>query len=156
MALKVVLREHVEHLGERGEIVTVAPGYARNYLLPRGLALKATPGNLKTLSHRRRLWAVRDANELAEAQALATRLAELRLAVTKKAGESGTLFGSVTTAEIAALLAAQGITVDRRRIRPDDAIKSVGSFDVPVKLHGKVTARVSLEVVAEAKQEESD
>ena len=155
MALKVVLREHVEHLGERGEIVSVAPGYARNYLLPKGLALEATPGNLKTIGHQHRIWAVRGAKELAEAEALAERVGQLTLVVTKKAGETGTLFGSVTTAEIAQLLAVEGDKVDRRRIVSEQAIKSVGSFEVPVKLHSKVTAHVKLEVVAE-KQEKAD
>ena len=107
--VKVILREHVDHLGDRGEIVSVAPGYARNFLLPKGLAFEATPGNLKQIEHQRKVWSARDAHEVSEAEALAARLAEVELKATKKAGESGTLYGSVTNAEIAELLAKQGL-----------------------------------------------
>ena len=94
--MKIVLREHVEHLGRRGEVVSVAAGFARNYLLPKRLAMLATPGNLQVIEHQRRVWEVKEAREVNEAQRLAQRCAELRLSVTKKAGQSGTLYGSVT------------------------------------------------------------
>ena len=147
--MKVVLREHVQHLGERGEIVNVAPGYARNYLLPKCLALLATPGNLKVIEHQRKLWEFKDAREVGEAEQFAARLAELDLQVVKKAGESGTLYGSVTNAEIAELLGTKGIEIDRRRIVLTDPIKAVGSYDVSIKLHHRVTGRIKLLVNAE-------
>jgi len=149
VAVKIILREAVDHLGERGEIVSVAAGYARNYLLPKGLALEATPGNLKVIEHQRRVWAVKAQQELREAQELAGRLGAVELTVTKKAGESGTLYGSVTKAEILELLERQGFEVDRRRIGPDEPIKTLGEHSVSVKLHRDVSAQIKLHVVAE-------
>lgn len=147
--MKVVLCEHVEHLGDRGAIVAVAPGYARNFLFPKRLALEATPGNLKVVEHQRKLWAVKEAKEVGEAEAFATKLGGLHLSVAKKAGEGGTLYGSVTNVEIAELLAAKGVEVDRRRIMIAAPIKSVGEFEVAVKLHPKVQGKVKLQVNAE-------
>lgn len=147
--MKVVLREHVDHLGDRGEIVAVAPGYARNYLLPKGLALEATPGNMKVVENQRKFWEVKEAKEIADAQAIATRLGELEIWVKKKAGEAGTLYGSVTNTEIADLLEAKGVDVDRRRIVLDEPIKSLGTFEVGIKLHRHVTAQVKVQVEAE-------
>jgi large subunit ribosomal protein L9 len=149
----VVLREEVEHLGRRGEVVNVARGYARNFLLPKGLAWEATPGNLKTLALRRRAWEDQELKEKTAADGLAARLAELSLTVTHKAGETGTLYGAVTNSEIAELLAAEGIEIDRRKIRLKEPIKTVGSFEVPVRLHHEVIGIVKLAVQAEAKQE---
>lgn len=147
--MKVVLRQDVDRLGERGQIVNVARGFARNYLLPKGLALDATPGNLHTIELERKVWSAREAQELDEVRELGTRLEQLRITVAKKAGEAQTLYGSVTSSEIAELLARKGFDVDRRKIQLDEPIKTLGSFTVPVKLHRQVTARVSLEVVAE-------
>jgi large subunit ribosomal protein L9 len=147
--VKVVLCEHVDHLGQRGQVVNVAAGYARNFLLPKRLALLATPGNLRTLEHRRRVWAVREAREGDEARALAARLGDIGLTVTRKAGEGGTLYGSVTTSEIAALLAERGVTVDRRRIVLEAPIKALGSHEVSIRLHREVRGVIKLEVVAE-------
>lgn len=149
MAIKLILREAVEHLGRRGDVVSVAPGYARNYLLPKRLAFAATPGNLKNVEHQRRAWATRETHELHEARALAERMGQVELRAVKKAGESGTLYGSVTKSEIQALLAAHGFKVDRRVIGPDDPIKSIGSFEVTVKLFPQVTARLKLHVEAQ-------
>lgn len=147
--MKIILREHVEHLGERGETVSVAAGYARNYLLPKGLAYKATPGNLKQVELQRRIWDAREVKEVGDAETLARQLAATRLSVTRKAGESGTLYGSVTNVDIAELLAAKGIEIDRRKILLDEPIKNVGERQVPVKLHRNVTAEVTLDVQAE-------
>jgi large subunit ribosomal protein L9 len=147
--MKVVLREHVDNLGDRGEIVSVAAGYARNYLIPKRLALPATAGNLKTLEHQRRVWEVKEARELGEAQALADRLGAVELELKKKVGESGTLYGSVTSSEIAELLGARGIAVDRRRIVLGSPIKSVGVHEVPIRIHRKVNARIKLTVTGE-------
>lgn len=147
--MKVVLREHVEQLGERGDVVTVAAGYARNFLLPKGLALPASAGNLRTIEHQRRIFKAKDAKELGEAQSLGQRLGELDLAVKRKAGQSGTLYGSVTRSDIAALLSAKGFVVDRRRIELGEPIKTVGAYEIPVRIHRQVTARVRLEVSGE-------
>ncbi len=146
--MKVILREHVDHLGDRGQIVNVANGYARNFLLPKELAYEATPGNLKQLETQRRAWAGREGREVEVAEQLAARLAAIELRVTKKAGESGTLYGSVTNVEVAALLAVEGIEIDRRRISLDP-VKALGSHEVSVRLHPKVTGKVKLEVVPE-------
>ena len=148
--MKVVLSQDVENLGERGHIVNVAEGFARNYLLPKKLALEATPGNLRTLALHKKVWAARDTRELGEAQAFAARLGQVQLAVTKKAGEHDMLYGSVTNAEIAELLAKEGFEVDRRKIHLDQPIKTLGSHRVHVKIHRQVTAEVSLQVVAES------
>jgi large subunit ribosomal protein L9 len=151
--VKVVLCDHVEHLGERGDVVTVAAGFARNFLLPKGLAMPATPGNLRTLAHRHRVWAMKEAQESEAARELAGRLAALELSTAKKAGESGTLYGSVTTTEIAELLASKGFEIDRRRIVLEEPIKSVGTHEVAIKLHREVTGAVHLEVVSEQESE---
>lgn len=151
--MKIILREHVDHLGERGQIVNVAAGYARNYLLPKGLAYMATPGNLKQIEHQHRVWAAKDANEINEAEALATRLAQLELSVIRKAGESGTLYGSVTNSDLGELLAAKGVDVDRRKIQVEEPIKSVGTHTFHVRLHPKVNGEVKVEVVAETTAE---
>ena len=148
MAVKVVLRQDVDHLGDRGQIVNVAPGYARNYLIPKGLAYTATEGNLQVLELEKRAWARREAKDAEEARGLAQRISGVQITVTKRAGENGLLYGSVTSSEIAELLAAQGVAVDRRKIRLDDPIKQVGTFTVPVRLHRQVTADVSLQVLA--------
>ena len=139
--MKIILREHVDHLGERGDIVSVASGFARNYLLPKGYAYEATPGNLKQIEHKRRAWAAVEGREVAAAQDVAGQLAAATLTLTKKAGESGTLYGSVTNAEVAELLARRGLDIDRRRIVLEEPIKSLGEHEVKVKLHKKVTAQ---------------
>ena len=148
MSVKVVLRQDVDHLGDRGQIVNVAPGYARNYLIPKGLAYTATEGNLRVLELEKRAWSRREAKDADEARGLAARLSGVQLTVIKRAGENGLLYGSVTSSEIAELLAAQGVKVDRRRIRLDDPIRQVGTFTVPVRLHRQVQADVSLQVLA--------
>lgn len=147
--MKVVLSEHVDHLGERGQIVSVAPGYARNYLLPKRLAMKATPGNMRVLEQERRVWESKEVRVVDEAQAMADRLAGLELSVTKKAGESGTLYGSVTNVEIGDLIRAKGVEVDRRRIVLHEPIKTLGTHGISIRLHRKVTAEVTLHVVSE-------
>ena len=148
MSVKVVLREDVEHLGDRGQIVNVAPGYARNYLIPKGLAYTATEGNLRVLELEKRAWARREAKDAEEARGLAASIGGVEITVVKRAGENGLLYGSVTSSEIAELLEAKGVKVDRRKIRLDEPIKQVGTFTVPVRLHRQVTADVSLQVVA--------
>lgn len=147
--MKIILREHVDNLGERGKVVSVRPGYARNFLLPKGLAYLATPGNIKQLEHQRRVWASRDLHEQKDAEALAARLAQLELVVTHKAGESGTLYGSVTSTEIATLLAQRGVELDRRKLEISEPIKALGEYEIRVRLHPKVAGHFSLHVRAE-------
>jgi large subunit ribosomal protein L9 len=151
--LKIVLREHVEHLGDRGEIVSVAAGYARNYLIPKRLAVEATPGNLKVIEQQRRVFALKEAREVGEAEKMAERLAAIELSVTKKAGESGTLYGSVTTSEIAEMLVSAGVEVDRRRIHLTEPIKSLGDYEIPIKVYRQISGTIKLHVVTEAARE---
>lgn len=148
--MKVVLRRDVDNLGDRGQVVNVSPGYARNFLLPKGLAFEATPGNIRTLDLQKKVWDVREAREADDARKLAAHIAGIKLTVAKKAGEGDTLYGSVTSAEIAELLAKEGVEVDRRKIHLAEPIKALGSFTVPIKIHRQVIAEVALQVVAEA------
>jgi large subunit ribosomal protein L9 len=147
--MEVILREHVENLGKRGELVKVADGYARNYLLPRKLALLATDGNRKQIERERDKFDAKEADEKKIAEALAGRVAGAEIAIARKVGENDVLFGSVTTADIAAALAAKGLEVDRRKLQLAEPIKKLGDFDIPLKLHRDVVATVKLKVVAE-------
>ena len=145
--IEVILRQDVEHLGRRGDVVKVAPGYARNYLLPRKLALAVTQGNRRQIEHERKLAAVREAEERTSAQTAAQRLAEAVVVIARKVGETETLYGSVTAVDIAEALAAQQIEVDRRKIQLDEPLKHLGEFTVPVKLHRDVVAQLKVQVV---------
>jgi large subunit ribosomal protein L9 len=144
--MEVILRDHVEHLGQRGEIVRVADGYARNYLLPRKLALPATDANRKWVERERKLAEVREGEERGAAEAIAARLNALELTISRKTGENDQLYGSVTNGDIAELLAAKGFEIDRRKILLPDPIKTLGENTVPVKLHRDVTAQVKVTV----------
>lgn len=147
--IEVILREAVEHLGERGDVVKVAPGYARNYLLPRRLALAVTAGNKKQIEHEQKIAGARMAEARAVAQALATRFAQTAVTITRRAGDNNQLYGSVTSADVAEALAAQGIEVDKRRIQLGEALKAVGEHTVAVRLHRDVTAQIKVIVAAE-------
>ena len=147
--MEVILREHVDNLGRRGEIVKVADGYARNFLLPRKLALRATEGNRKQIERERAKFETHEAEERKVAEAIAEGLANLSISVARKVGESDVLYGSVTAADIAEALAAKGFEVDRRKLQLRDALKKLGEFDVPVRLHRDVTATLKVRVVAE-------
>jgi large subunit ribosomal protein L9 len=144
--MEVILRDHVEHLGRRGEIVKVADGYARNFLLPRKLALPATDSNKKWVERERKIGEAREADERAAAEALAARLTALTLTISRKVGENAQLYGSVTNADIADLLAQKGFEIDRRKILLPDPIKVLGENSVPVKLHRDVTAQLRVTV----------
>ena len=148
--MKLILREHVDKLGNRGDVVNVARGYARNFLLPKGLAWEATPGYQRQLEQQKRAWVARDARAAGEATALATRIAAIEIETTRKAGETGTLYGSVTSSEIAELLAAKGIVVDRRKLVVGEPIKAVGEYEIAVRLHAAVQAKVRLRVLGES------
>jgi large subunit ribosomal protein L9 len=144
--MEVILRDHVENLGRRGEIVKVADGYARNFLLPRNLALPATEGNRKRVERERRLVDARETEDRQAAEAVAARLAALDLSVARKVGENGQLYGSVTNADIAELLLEKGFEIDRRKILLPDPIKLLGETTVPVKLHRDVAAQLKVVV----------
>ena len=147
--MEVILREHVDNLGRRGEIVKVADGYARNYLLPRKLALLATDGNRKQIERERDKFDAKEADEKRIAEAMAGRMGNLEIQIARRVGENDVLFGSVTTSDIAAALGAKGFEVDRRKLQLHEPIKKVGEFDVPLKLHREVVATVKVKVVAE-------
>jgi large subunit ribosomal protein L9 len=148
--MEVILREHVEHLGRRGDVVKVADGFARNYLLPRKLALTVTEGNRKQIERERQIAEKREADERVAAGAMAARFAGLEIAIARRVGETEALYGSVTSADIAEALAAKGFEVDRRRVQLAEPIKQLGEFDVPVRLHRDVTATVKVVVMREA------
>jgi large subunit ribosomal protein L9 len=148
--MEVILREHVEHLGRRGDVVKVADGYARNYLLPRKLALTVTEGNRKQIERERQIVEKREADERVAAEAMAARFVGLEIAIGRRVGETEALYGSVTSADIAEALAAKGFEVDRRRVQLAEPIKQLGEFDVPVRLHRDVTATVKVVVTREA------
>jgi len=150
--MEVILREHVDNLGRRGEIVKVADGYARNYLLPRKLALLVTDGNKKQIERERAKFDAKEAEEKKIADAMAARLSTVELVIARRVGETEALYGSVTTADIADALAAKGFDIDRRRLQLADPIKKISEVDVPVKLHRDVTASVKVKVVAEGSQ----
>ena len=152
--MEVILRDHVEHLGNRGEIVKVADGYARNYLLPRKLALPATLANRNWVARERKIVEAKEAGEREAAQEVATRLAALDITVTRKVGENDQLYGSVTNADIGEVLSAQGFDLDRRKILLPDPIKTLGEFTVPVKLHRDVTAQLTVKVGREGGEPE--
>ncbi|PYQ14951.1 MAG: 50S ribosomal protein L9 [Acidobacteria bacterium] len=147
--MRIVLRENVEKLGQRGEVLKVADGFARNYLLPKRLALEATPGNLKRIEQEHRVLEVHEAREKQESQALASRLSQLSLTAVRKVGENEVLYGSVTNADVAELLEKEGFVVDKRKILLDDPIKTLGIYEVSIKLHHEVTANVKVWVVKE-------
>jgi large subunit ribosomal protein L9 len=147
--MEVILREHVDNLGRRGEVVKVADGYARNYLLPRKLALLATEGNKKQIDRERVKFDAREAEEQKVAQAMADRIANVEVEVARKVGESDVLYGSVTSSDIADALAKKGFEVDRRKLVLQEPIKKLGEVTIPVKLHREVTANVKVRVIAE-------
>ena len=148
--MEVILREHVDNLGHRGDVVKVAPGYARNYLLPRKLALPVNEGNKRVIERERKLAETRELEERQQAEAVANRLTQIELTLSRRVGDTEQLYGSVTTADIADALLEKGLEIDRKRIHLDEPLKSLGAFTIPVKLHRDVTAQLKVHV---AKQE---
>jgi large subunit ribosomal protein L9 len=147
--IEVILREDVKTLGRAGEMVRVKPGYARNYLLPQGLAYEATEGNKKRIAGESRARASRDQAEKVQAEQVATTLSAVTLNLSGKAGEEGKLFGSITSQDVADALARAGHTVDKRRIELDHPIKTIGEHAVRIRLHPEVHAELRVSVVAE-------
>jgi large subunit ribosomal protein L9 len=147
--VELLLKEDVESLGVRGELVKVRAGYGRNYLLPRGLAVQATPSNIKQIEMQRKALLKREASERASADGQAGLLKDVTLEFVRKVGEHGILYGSVTSMDVAESLAAKGYEIDRKRIQLKDPIKETGEYDVPIKLHREVTANIKVVVKSE-------
>lgn len=146
---KVLLREDVDDLGARGEIVRVRAGYARNYLLPRKLAVEATSGNVKGIEQERSALLKKEAKERATAEAQSEQMTSLALEFRRKAGEQGALYGSVTSMDLAEALKERGYEIDRHRIHLREPLKRLGEYSVPVRLHREVTIDLQVKVVAE-------
>lgn len=147
--MQVILKERLENLGDAGEIVNVKPGYARNYLLPKGLAYEATQANVRRIEREKEQRHKRAADELQDARRRATSLEGVSVTFTARAGEEGKLFGSITSSDIAEKLEEQGVQVDRRQIQLDEPIKSLGVFTVPVRLHAEVKPEIKVWVIKE-------
>ena len=147
--MEVILREHVDHLGRRGDIVKVAEGYARNYLLPRKLALAVTEGNKRQIEREKKVAEAKDAEERQQSEAVAQRLTQSEIEIARRVGENDTLYGSVTSADIAHALEAKGFAIEKRKIVLPDPLKALGDFTVPVKIHREVTAQVRVKIVAD-------
>jgi large subunit ribosomal protein L9 len=147
--MEVILREHVDNLGRRGDVVKVADGYARNFLLPRKLALKVTEANKRQIDRERKVADLRDAEEKQQAEAVAQRLGAVEIEIARRVGENNTLYGSVTSADIAHALEAKGFQVDKRKITLVEPLKAIGEVSVPVKIHREVTTQVKVRVVPE-------
>jgi large subunit ribosomal protein L9 len=146
--IHVILQQDVQNLGKTGELVRVRPGFARNYLLPNQLAAAATTSNVNRLEHEKRQAGARNAKAKAAAQEIATKIAATPITLVRKAGEEGKLFGSVTTKEIESALAEKGVTVDRRKIQLAEAIKTTGTYELPIKLGFDVTGTIKVEVTS--------
>ena len=151
--MEVILREHVDNLGKRGEIVKVAAGYARNYLLPRKLALPVTEGNRKHVERERKILEVREAQEKTQAEGVASKLRAVEVTIGRKVGETEQLYGSVTSGDIADFLKTKGFDIDRRKLILPEPIKTLGDHDVPLKLHRDVTAVLKVRVVKDAAEQ---
>jgi large subunit ribosomal protein L9 len=153
--MKVILNDHVENLGERGTTLEVKPGYARNYLIPKGLAYLATPANLARFKEQTKRWEQSEAKNKGEAEHIAGQLAGVELTFVRRAGEGDALYGSVTSSDVAEALAARGLAVDRRKIELEH-IKRLGTFTAEVKLHRDVRVPIRVHVQPDAKEQESE
>jgi large subunit ribosomal protein L9 len=147
--IEVILKEPVDNLGNRGDVVKVAPGYARNYLLPRKLALAVTEGNKRQIDAERKRASAIEVEERGTADALSARLAHVEVVVARRVGDRDTLYGSVTSADIVEALARQGFEIDRRKVHLPEPLKHLGEFSVPIRLHREVTTPVKVLVVKE-------
>lgn len=148
--MKVILKQDVEKLGKAGDVVKVAPGYGRNYLIPKKIAVLATPGSIKIQEIERLAQARRDQRDKEAASLLAREIVKLTVTIRRKAGEEGSLYGSVTAIDIADFLITHKIDIDKRKIHLEDPIKTVGEYQVPVRLHREVTVPIKVVVEAEA------
>lgn len=147
--MKVILKDDVKNLGDMGQIVDVTDGYARNYLVPRGLAAEANIKNIKSLEHQRKIIQEKARKIKLSAQGLSDKISQLKLTIKAKAGEEGKLFGSVTSMDIAEQLKNEGFDIDKKKISLDEPIKRLGSYPVSVKIHPEISAQLNIEVVEE-------
>ncbi|MGA1839639.1 MAG: 50S ribosomal protein L9 [bacterium] len=147
--MQVILKEHIENIGQAGDLINVAPGFARNYLLPKKLAILADARNIKQLEHQKRLKQAIKEKHLKDCEKLARSLESLSLTIIRKAGENDRLFGSVTTIDIAEALKNEGIEIERKRMHLEEPIKSLGIYTIPIRLHQEVTANLKVWVVKE-------
>lgn len=147
--MKVILKDEVKNIGDMGQIVEVADGYARNYLVPKGLAVEANTKNIKSLEHTKRVIQERAKKVRNQAQELSNKISTVNLVMKARAGEEGKLFGTVTTMDIAESLKNQGIEIDKKKISLDEPIKRLGSYVVNIKIHPEVTTQINLQVVEE-------
>ena len=147
--MEVILREHVDNLGRRGDIVKVAEGYARNYLLPRKLALAVNDANKRQIERERKVAEAREAEERSQADAVAQRITQLEIEIARRVGENETLYGSVTSADIAHALESKGFEIEKRKIQLSEPLKALGETTVPIKIHRDVTAHLRVKVVPE-------
>jgi large subunit ribosomal protein L9 len=145
--MDVILREDIVNLGSRGEVVKVAPGYARNFLLPKKMAVAATAGNKKIVEQERQSHVRKEAKQKGEAEDLSKLMTGVSVTISQKAGDNDQLFGSVTSKDVADALAGKNFTIDKRKIQLDEPLKTLGEFKVPVRLHKDVTAEVTVIVV---------
>jgi len=147
--MKIILKEEVSGLGVRGDVTEVKDGYARNYLLPKDLAMRFTPGAHKVLEQERRVYEIRQVKAKEEAEALGEKLSALELSIAKKVGEQDVLYGSVTAGEVAEMLKAKGFVIDKRKILLNEPIKKIGDFEIGIRLHAEVVPNVHLSVTKE-------
>ena len=147
--MEIILRQHVDNLGKRGEVVKVAAGYARNYLLPRKLALLATDGNKRHVERERKIVDAREADERSQAQAVAARLESIEIKLARRVGDTEQLYGSVTSSDVAEFLKGKGFDIDRRKLIMPEAIKTLGEHVVPLRLHRDVTVSLKVQVAKE-------
>jgi large subunit ribosomal protein L9 len=150
--MKVILKQDVEKLGKAGDVVKVAPGYGRNYLVPKKFALAATPGNIKIAEMEKLVQARRDHREKDASTILAREIVKLTVTVRRKSGEGGALYGSVTALDIADFLITHKIDIDKRKIQLEEPIKTIGEYEVPIRLHREVTVPIKLIVEAEPEE----
>lgn len=151
--MNVILKQDVEKLGKTGDVVKVAPGYGRNYLIPKHLAVEATPGNMKIVEMEKVTQARRDHREKESAAILARDIVKLTVTIRRKAGEGGSLYGSVTAIDIADFLVTHKIDIDKRKIQLEEPIKTIGEYQVPIRLHRDVTVPIKVVVEAESEPE---
>ena len=153
--MKVILNDHVEHLGDRGTVCSVKPGFARNFLIPKGLAYEATNSNMARFQQEQKRWALGEAKAKGQAEALAGQLAGIELTFVRRAGEGDALYGSVTSADVAEALVAKGFTLDRRKIELAQHIKRLGTFAAEIHLHRDVRVPIALHVEREGGEEQA-
>ncbi len=154
--VELILRETIDNLGRRGEVVKVANGYARNYLLPQKLALLVTPSNERQIEREREAAELREAEETKSAQSLADRVAAVECVIARRVGDTDTLYGSVTSADIADSLNAQQISIDKRKIQLSEPLKELGEFTIPLKVHREITANIKVRIIKEATEGDSE